>query len=195
MITRPGTSETGAQAGPAPSSATSSTAVTSGQGGASEGVQKSGGAQAPAATDAEESPVGRSGNAAGGTKDVRITGSDVPGTREAGLPGMSAAGQSDAAYQQAYRDCMQSRGILISVGATVDRARLSETLMAQTDMMQPLAQTACERRRVYTVVGVVFAVLVALSSDLLAAGRTQEADQDRIEGIVESVKTPQMVLV
>ena len=67
--------------------------------------------------------------------------------------------------------------------------------MAQTDMMQPLAQTACERRRVYTVVGVVFAVLVALSSDLLAAGRTQEADQDRIEGIVESVKTPQMVLV
>jgi hypothetical protein len=49
-------------------------------------------------------------DAAGGGKDMRITGSDVPGAREAGLSGMAAAGQSDAAYQQAYRDCMKSRG-------------------------------------------------------------------------------------
>ena len=51
-----------------------------------------------------------SGTAAGGSKDVRITGSDVPGAREAGLSGMAAAGQSDVAYQQAYRDCMKTRG-------------------------------------------------------------------------------------
>src|SRR5262249_60216242 len=43
-------------------------------------------------------------------KDMRITGSDVPGAREAGLSGMAPAGLSDVAYQEAYRDCMQSRG-------------------------------------------------------------------------------------
>jgi hypothetical protein len=43
-------------------------------------------------------------------KDMRITGSDVPGAREAGLTGMAAAGLSDVAYQEAYRDCMESRG-------------------------------------------------------------------------------------
>src|SRR5262245_7674633 len=31
-------------------------------------------------------------------KDMRITGSDVPGAREAGLSGMAAAGLSDVAY-------------------------------------------------------------------------------------------------
>jgi hypothetical protein len=43
-------------------------------------------------------------------KDMRISGSDVPGAREAGLTGMAAAGLSDVAYQEAYRDCMESRG-------------------------------------------------------------------------------------
>ena len=44
------------------------------------------------------------------SKDMRITGSEVPGAREAGLTGMASAGLSDVAYQEAYRDCMQSRG-------------------------------------------------------------------------------------
>jgi len=80
MITGPGTPATGSPGSPAPSSSTDATAGTTTPG------------------------------AAGGGKDMRITGSDVPGAREAGLSGMAAAGQSDAAYQQAYRDCMKSRG-------------------------------------------------------------------------------------
>jgi hypothetical protein len=43
-------------------------------------------------------------------QDMRITGSEVPGAREAGLTGMAPASLSDVAYQEAYRDCMQSRG-------------------------------------------------------------------------------------
>ena len=46
----------------------------------------------------------------GAAKDMRITGSEVPGAREAGLSGMAPAGLSDVAYQEAYRDCMESRG-------------------------------------------------------------------------------------
>jgi len=84
MITGPATPETGAQGSPA--------APSSG---------------APAT---ESSQATSPGNAPGGANDVRITGSDVPGAREAGLSGMAAAGQSDVAYQQAYRDCMKSRG-------------------------------------------------------------------------------------
>ncbi len=95
MITGPATPETGAQGGPAPSSSSGPTAGTT-TGAAGERAQSAGGAQ----------PV----RPAGGSKDVRITGSDVPGAREAGLSGMAAAGQSDVAYQQAYRDCMKSRG-------------------------------------------------------------------------------------
>jgi len=43
-------------------------------------------------------------------KDMRITGSEVPGAHEAGLSGIAPAGLSDVAYQEAYRDCMESRG-------------------------------------------------------------------------------------
>jgi hypothetical protein len=50
------------------------------------------------------------GNDGRGAKDMRVTGSDVPGAREAGLTGMAPAGLSDVAYQEAYRDCMESRG-------------------------------------------------------------------------------------
>jgi len=57
-------------------------------------------------------PETQSGAAAStpSSKDMRITGSEVPGAREAGLTGMAPAGLSDVAYQEAYRDCMQSRG-------------------------------------------------------------------------------------
>ena len=92
MITGPATPETGAQGGPAPSSSS----------GPSAGTTRP-------ATESDQA-TSSSGNAAGGSQDVRITGSDVPGAREAGLSGMMAAGQSDVAYQQAYRDCMKSRG-------------------------------------------------------------------------------------
>ncbi len=60
-------------------------------------------------TPATGSPSGAAASTPSG-KDMRITGSDVPGAREAGLSGMAAAGQSDVAYQQAYRDCMKARG-------------------------------------------------------------------------------------
>jgi hypothetical protein len=70
------------------------------------GTPATGNPGSPAPSSSSDATAG----AAGGGKDMRITGSDVPGAREAGLSGMAAAGQSDAAYQQAYRDCMKSRG-------------------------------------------------------------------------------------
>ncbi len=109
MVTGPGTPETGAQGGPAPSSSSGPTAGTTTPGAAGERAQSAGGAQ-PVRPATESSQATSPGNAPGGAKDVRITGSDVPGAREAGLSGMAAAGQSDVAYQQAYRDCMKSRG-------------------------------------------------------------------------------------
>src|SRR5262249_7427938 len=84
MVTGPGTPETGTQSGPAPS--------TSG-------------------TTPGSTPSGTTGAGSDrGAKDMRITGSEVPGAREAGLARMAPAGLSDVAYQEAYRDCMQSRG-------------------------------------------------------------------------------------
>jgi len=86
MITGPGTPETGSQRSPAPAPSTSGTTAGS-------------------------TPPGTAGAGTdGATKDMRITGSEVPGAREAGLSGMAPAGLSDVAYQEAYRDCMQSRG-------------------------------------------------------------------------------------
>ena len=99
MITGPATPETGAQGGPG----------TTTPGAAGERAQSAGGAQPVRPATESNQAASSSGNAASGSKDVRITGSDVPGAREAGLSGM-AAGQSDVAYQQAYRDCMKSRG-------------------------------------------------------------------------------------
>ena len=110
MITGPTTPETGAQGNPAPSSSSGPTAGTTTPGAAGERAQSAGGAQ-PVRPATESNQATRpSGNAAGGSKDVRITGSDVPGAREGGFSGMAAAGQSDVTYQQAYRDCMKSRG-------------------------------------------------------------------------------------
>jgi len=84
MITGPGTPETGSQKGPAPSTSGTTTGST---------------------------PLGTAGAGTDGAgKDMRITGSEVPGAREAGLTGMAPAGLSDVAYQEAYRDCMESRG-------------------------------------------------------------------------------------
>jgi len=110
MITGPATPETGAQGGPAPSSSSGPSAGTTTPGAAGERAQSAGGAQPVRPATESDQATSSSGNAAGGSKDVRITGSDVPGAREAGLSGMGAAGQSDVAYQQAYRDCMKSRG-------------------------------------------------------------------------------------
>src|SRR5262245_53581850 len=109
MITGPGTPAPGTQGSPAPSMSSGATTGTTTPGTAEERAQSAGGAQA--VRPAPESSQGTSsGNSAGGSRDMRITGSDVPGAREAGLSGMAAAGHSDAAYQQAYRDCMKSRG-------------------------------------------------------------------------------------
>lgn len=110
MMTGSGTPETGSQSGPAPgpSASSSTTTGTTTPGAAGERSQSVGGAQ-PVRPATEGSQTTSSGTAAGG-KDMRITGSDVPGAREAGLTGMGTAGQSDVAYQQAYRDCMKSRG-------------------------------------------------------------------------------------
>jgi hypothetical protein len=108
MITGPGTPAPGAQGGPAPSSSSGPIAGTTAPGAVGERAQSAGGAQPVPPT--TESGQTSSGPAAGGSKDVRITGSDEPGAREAGLSGMAAAGRSDAAYQQAYRDCMKTRG-------------------------------------------------------------------------------------
>ena len=81
MITGPGTLETGTQSSPAPSTSGAST------------------------------PPGTAGAGTDrGARDMRVTGSEVPGAREAGLTGMAPAGLSDVAYQDAYRDCMESRG-------------------------------------------------------------------------------------
>jgi len=86
MVTGPGTPESGSQRGPAPAPSTSGTT--------------------PGST-----PPGTAGAGTGGAaKDMRVTGSEVPGAREAGLSGMAPAGLSDVAYQEAYRDCMESRG-------------------------------------------------------------------------------------
>ena len=58
----------------------------------------------------ETGPQSGAAASAPGGKDMRVTGSEVPGVREAGLTGMAPAGLSDVAYQEAYRDCMESRG-------------------------------------------------------------------------------------
>src|SRR5262245_10818350 len=108
MITGPGTPEAGTQGVPGPSSPSGTTAGTATSGAADDRAQRGGGA--PSVKAPAESGQAPSGTAAGGSKDVRITGSDIPGAREAGLTGMAAAGQNDVAYQQAYRDCMKSRG-------------------------------------------------------------------------------------
>jgi hypothetical protein len=109
MITGSGTPETGAQGGPAPSTPGTSAVGSTTPGAAGESSQNTGGAQVvrPAT---EGSQATSSGNVANRTSDIRITGSDTPGAREAGLTGMSPSAQNDAAYQQAYRDCMKSRG-------------------------------------------------------------------------------------
>src|SRR5438132_6800930 len=77
MITGPATPETGAQGGPAPSSSSGPTAGTT-TGAAGERAQSAGGAQ-PVRRATESSQATSPGNAPGGAKDVRITGSDVPG--------------------------------------------------------------------------------------------------------------------
>ena len=101
MITGPVTPEAGTQGAPGPSSPSAS--------GAAENRAQSA-AEAQSAKAPAESGQPTSGAGAGGSKDVRIPGSDIPGAREAGLSGMAAAGHNDVAYQQAYRDCMKSRG-------------------------------------------------------------------------------------
>jgi hypothetical protein len=84
MVTGPGTPATGTQSGPAPSAS---------------------------GTTAGSTPPGTAGAGSDrGAKDMRITGSEVPGAREAGLTGMAPAGLSDVAYQEAYSDCMERRG-------------------------------------------------------------------------------------
>ena len=111
MITGPAaTPGAGAQGAPTPSSSSGPSSGTTTPGAAGERSQSVGGAQpVRPATDSDRA-TSSSGNAASGSKDMRITGSDVPGAREAALSGMAPAGQSDVAYQQAYRDCMKSRG-------------------------------------------------------------------------------------
>jgi hypothetical protein len=108
MITGPGTPATGTPGSPAPSSSNDATAGTTTPGAAGERPQNAGGAQ-PVRPTTESSQATSSGSDARGSQDMRITGSDVPGAREAGLSGMAAAGQGNAAYQQAYQDCMKSR--------------------------------------------------------------------------------------
>jgi hypothetical protein len=109
MITGSATPDTGAQGAPAPSSSGASTAATTTPGTPGERPQSAGGTQ-PVRPSTDGSQSTSSADAAHGGKDMRITGSDVPGAHEAGLSGMAAAGQNDPAYQQAYRDCMKSRG-------------------------------------------------------------------------------------